>query len=506
MNRLRDGAGRAAMGDRPDRAVIDIGSNTVRLVVYSGSRRAPGIWLNEKVTAKLGRELATTGRIPDKAMDLALAGLARFAAILTDIGVADVQTVATAAARDAENGQEFLGRVRNLGLEPRLLSGLEEADYSALGVIGAFPGAVGTVADLGGGSLELVAIGEGKCHGGCSLPLGTLRLPSLRDKGDTAFEKSVAKMLDRAEWTGARGDPLYLVGGTWRALAAFAKHRSEYPLSDPQAYRLDRDEADKTARKLARMESDGLSAISGISSSRAAGLPDAAAMLRVLLSKLEPDGVIFSSWGLREGLLFDRLEPAARKQDPLLAAVAHFTAPRGATPSAATMIAGWTSDVPSGHSPGSERLRLAAIMLAIAQTRLEPNMRLKHSFDWAMDKRWLGLDHRGRALIGAALRGACGKPDATPDLQRLASEQDLRDAAAWGLAFRLCRRIGAGSRASMLTSRLIKQEEKLVLWLSESREQLASDYVNSDLGSLAKWLGLEPVMEIGETASVVAPL
>ena len=132
MNRLRDGAGRAAMGDRPDRAVIDIGSNTVRLVVYSGSRRAPGIWLNEKVTAKLGRELATTGRIPDKAMDLALAGLARFAAILTDIGVADVQTVATAAARDAENGQEFLGRVRNLGLEPRLLSGLEEADYSAI--------------------------------------------------------------------------------------------------------------------------------------------------------------------------------------------------------------------------------------------------------------------------------------------------------------------------------------------------------------------------------------
>ena len=116
------------------------------------------------------------------------------------------------------------------------------------------------------------------------------------------------------------------------------------------------------------------------------------------------------------------------------------------------------------------------------------------------------LDHRGRALIGAALRGACGKPDATPDLQRLASEQDLRDAAAWGLAFRLCRRIGAGSRASMLTSRLIRREDKLVLWLSESREQLASDYVNSDLGSLAKWLGLEPVMEIGETASVVAPL
>ncbi len=162
------------------------------------------------------------------------------------------------------------------------------------------------------------------------------------------------------------------------------------------------------------------------------------------------------------------------------------------------MIAGWTSNVPVGGGNGTERLRLAAILLAMAQIRIEPNMRLKHSFDWAMDKRWLGLDHRGRALIGAALRGACGKPEPTSELLQLASEEELRDAAAWGLAYRLCRRIGAGSRASMLTSHLAKEDGRLVLSLDRSHAALASDLVRSELAALAGWLGLEPELEIGE--------
>lgn len=483
--------------DAPDRAVIDIGSNTVRLVIYAGSRRAPNVWLNEKVTAKLGRDLVSTGRMPDKAMDMALSGLARFALILTDIGVSNVQVVATAAVRDAENGPEFLEKVRALGLDPRLLSGEEEASISAYGVIGAFPGARGIVADLGGGSLELVAIGDGACHDGLSLPLGTLRLPALREKGEAAFRKAVAKEISVAEWAKEQSGPLYLVGGTWRAFGAFSMYRSKYPLSDPQAYTLDNVEAEKVAKKMMGMAPGQLSSISGISSSRAAGLPDAAAMLRVILSTLKPDGIVISSWGLREGLLFQQLETDAREQDPLLAAITHFVAPRGATLSGAAMIAGWTSGVVAGNGRDRERLRLASILLASAQVRLEPNMRLRHSFDWAMDKRWIGLDHYGRALIGAALRGACSKPEPTLELLQLASEDDLRDAAGWGLAFRLCRRIGAGSRASMLDSRLTREDDRLVLWLDESRAQLASEHVLSDLKALAQWLDCVPEMRIG---------
>ncbi len=484
--------------ERADRAVIDIGSNTVRLVVYSGTRRTPSVWLNEKVTAKLGQDLSTTGKLPAKSIALAMNGLARFTTILKDLEIADVQCVATAAVREAKNGPQFLKKVREFGVEPRLLSGEEEANISALGVIGAFPGAKGIVADLGGGSLELVAIGEGTYHDGISMPLGTLRLPALREKGERAFRKAVNQELKSASWAKEQEGPLYLVGGTWRALAAYAMHRSHYPLTDPHAFKLSNAEAEKVARKLAKMDPEKLSNIAGISSSRAAGLPDAAAMLRVILSTLKPDGVVVSSWGLREGLLFDRLEPAAREQDPLLTAVTHFTTPRGASLSHATMIAGWTSRVVTPNGRGTERLRLAAIMLAMAQVRLEPNMRLKHSFDWAIDKRWTGLDHRGRALIGAALRGACNQPEVTDDLLALASEKDLREAASWGLAFRLCRRIGAGTRASMLTSRLTREDGKVVLWLDESRASLASDHVHSDLKSLASWLDCEAVLRIGD--------
>jgi exopolyphosphatase/guanosine-5'-triphosphate,3'-diphosphate pyrophosphatase len=491
------GTRRAPAADRPDRAVIDIGSNTVRMVVYAGSRRAPFVWLNEKVTAKLGRDLAATGKMPDKAMDLALAGLARFAVILRDLEVEDVQCVATAAVRDASNGAAFLENVHALGLAPRLLTGEEEAAYSALGVIGAFPGAAGVVADLGGGSLELVAISQGRCHHGVSLPLGTLRLPSLRADGDAAFRKTVARELAGAGWASQQTGPLYLVGGTWRALASFAMDGKKYPLSDPHAFRLDNVEAMKLAVKLAAMAPDQLAAIDGIPASRAAGLPDAAVMLQEMLAALAPDGLVISAWGLREGLLFDRLEPAARDADPLLAAVTHFTAPRGASLSGATMIAGWTSSVVSSLGNGSEKLRLAAIMLAKAQTRLEPNMRLRHSFDWAMDKRWIGIDHRGRALLGAALRGACGRPEPTADLLRLAEDADLRAAASWGLAFRLCRRIGAGSRASMLTSRLMREDDRLVLWLDHSRAALATEHVTADLKALAEWLGCTPELRIG---------
>jgi len=491
-------------GDRPDRAVIDIGSNTVRLVIYSGSRRAPDVWLNEKVSARLGRDLSATGRMPDKSIQLALSALGRFATIVSDIGIEDVQTVATAAVRDAENGPEFLEQVRALGLQPRLLSGEEEAQAAAFGVIGAFPGAQGTVADLGGGSLELVQIEHGDCHDGVSLPLGTLRLPSLSEKGPAEFRKAVEKEMAKAGWAAEHPGPLYMVGGTWRALAAYTMSKDGSPISDPHSLRLDTETADKIAKKVARMQPAELSAIQGISSSRAAGLPDAAAMLRVMLADLKPEGVVFSSWGLREGLLFQQIPPGARGQDPLLAAMSHFSIPRGGSATLATLIAAWTADASTPSGNGAERLRLAATMLALAAARIEPNLRLRTAYGWAMDKRWLGIGFSDRARIAAAVRAACGKPAILDELLPLADEQALREAAGWGLAIRLCRRLGGGSRVSVLTSKLQRQDGKLVLWIDESRRQLATDSVAGDLKSLAQWLGLEYEMRIGEPAELSA--
>lgn len=483
--------------DRPDRAVIDIGSNTVRLVVYSGSARAPEVWLNERVVARLGRDLAVTGTIPDKAIDHALSALARYAAIVEDLAIADVQTVATAAVREASNGSAFLDRVRALGLAPRLLSGEEEARGAAFGVIGAFPRARGTVADLGGGSLELVMIENDACQDGTSLPLGTLRLPALRETGPAAFRAAVQKEMARAGWATAHPGPLYMVGGTWRALAIYAMRQADHALTDPHALALDSEETDRLAAHVARVGPEKLAAIPGIAASRAAGLPDAAVLLRIMLSELRPDGVVFSSWGLREGLLFQRLPADVRRQDPLIAGVARFTAPRGGSATLAATIAAWTADIADGDGSGGERLRLAATMLALAALRVEPNLRVRQAYEWAMDKRWVGLDFQGRARIAAALLAASGKNARRAELERLASPENLREAVGWGLAFRLCRRLGAGSRVSLTTSDLRREGDTLVLRLDPSRAQLLSDQVNGDLKALAQWLGLKPEVRIG---------
>lgn len=481
-----------------DRAVIDIGSNTVRLVVYSGPRRSPNVWLNEKVTARLGRDLAESGAIPPEAEKLALDGLERFAAILRDLGVSDVATVATAAARDASNGPAFIAKVRKLGLEPRVLTGGEEATASAFGVIGAFPGAKGVVADLGGGSLELVSVENGDCHHGESLPLGTLRLPALRAAGAEAFDAAIKAEMKKVDWAHAHEGPLYLVGGTWRAMAIFAMHKADYPLSDPQAYCFEPDEAMQLAMQLARADPDVLTDISGISSSRAAGLPNAAAMLQVMLHELSPEALVISAWGLREGLLFQRLDPTAREQDPLLSAVTHFATPRGSDITDATLKCAWTAEAVDGRNRGSERIRLAATLLTQAAARIEPNMRLRHSTDWALEKRWVGLDHTGRAMMAQCLCASCGSPKIVPAYLELASEEQLHRASAWGLANRLCRKIGAGTRISLISSALKREGDTLVLRIDPSRKHMMAETVRTELANLADWLGLGHEMVLGE--------
>jgi exopolyphosphatase / guanosine-5'-triphosphate,3'-diphosphate pyrophosphatase len=480
---------------RPNRAVIDIGSNTVRLVVYCGSERAPQTWLNEKVTAKLGRNVSSTGKMPDKAIRQALKALSRYAVLLADLGVSDVQTVATAAARDAENGAEFLEQVRALGLRPRLLSGEEEARGSAFGVIGAFPGAQGTVADLGGGSLELVMVDDGECHDGVSLPLGTLRLAGLRERGDAGFRKAIEKEMAKAGWAAAHPGPLYMVGGTWRALAAFAMKQADYPMADPHAFRLTPQEADALARDVAKMAPGGLSALPRLSASRAAVLPDAAAMLRVMLAELKPNGIVFSSWGLREGLLFQRLPAEARAADPLISSVAEFTGPRGGSALDAEMIADWTAEA----SEGDRRTRLAATMLALAARHIEPNLRARHAYEWALDKRWVGLEPEGRGQIAGALLGACGLTELPPQLERLAPPALLDQAVSWGLAIRLCRRLGAGSRDSLLASTLQRSPGRLLLTIEASRAPLLSDKVVGDLEALAARLDCKAQVEIASS-------
>ncbi|MEM8726259.1 MAG: Ppx/GppA family phosphatase [Pseudomonadota bacterium] len=487
----------STVGATPQRAIIDIGSNTVRLVVYGGSMRAPTVLLNEKVTAKLGRDIAKTGKLADEAIELALRGLKRFALLLDDLGIDDVETVATAAVRDASNGPEFVDILRDLGFDPRVISGEQEACLSASGVAGAFPGATGTVADLGGGSLELVSINDSEPGDAISLPLGTLRLPEYRSDSRGDMRKALEKTLKKGAPKIKKRRPLYLVGGTLRTMAVYAMQEQGHPLSDPHGFEIDPGEAKTLLSKaLANETIDSLKARDRISSMRAEKLPDASILAEAMLARFEPSRLVFSSWGLREGLLYDGLKSHAKSQDPLLAGISVFATQRGAPPTLAARMAAWTLDAAPAREHGSERLRLAATMLALASMQIEPNIRLPQAIDWALHKRWIAVSGEERALLAAAISANGNRLDMPEEVLDLASEDALEEAIRWGLAVRLARRVGARSRRSLEVSRLLVDDKDLILRLAESHRDLFGVPTEKDMKLLSGRLKLDYRVDI----------
>lgn len=489
----RDGA---FSGNTPGRAIIDIGSNTVRMVIYGGTLRAPTVLLNEKVTAKLGRDIASKGVLADEAIELAMRGLKRFALLLRDLKIEDVETVATAAVREASNGKAFIANLKDLGFKPKVISGEEEACLSANGVLGAFPGARGMVADLGGGSLELVRLGdEGPCDP-VSLPLGTLRLPDLRSQSRGGMRKALEKALKKGVPDTPKGEPLYLVGGTLRTMAVYAMQEEGHPLSDPHGFELSPADAKRFIGKaLAKETVESLKMRDRISSMRAEKLPDVSVLAEAMLSRFEPSKIIFSSWGLREGLLYASLPEHSKARDPLLAGISVFADQRGAPATLASRIASWTVDAAPARKHGSERLRMAAIMLSLASMQIEPNIRLPQATDWALHKRWLAINGKERAMLASAIEANGNALDLPSDVTALANQEALDEAICWGLAVRLARRLGASSRRSLQESRLSVEKGKLTLTLAQSQEALFGLSTEKDMKLLAARLGLDWTVE-----------
>ncbi|NBC36873.1 exopolyphosphatase [Novosphingobium sp. FSY-8] len=481
-----------------NKAIIDIGSNTVRMVIYGRPARAPVVLFNEKVTARLGKGVAETGRLSAKGMANALATLSRFALLLRLRGIVDVECVATAASRDAENGAEFLDKVRELGLSPRLLSGEEEAVASAHGVQAAFPGAAGIVADLGGGSLELIDVIDGRCTHGVTLPLGTLRLPALRADGDAKFLRRVRAMLAGADWTGDHGQTLYLVGGSLRAFARFAMVERDWPVDDPHGYEMTAAQVLDTVRVLRARQrrAEGLAPIPGVSASRMGSLLDAGALLAVLVRELAPARVVFSGWGLREGLLAGSMDAQVARTNPLLAGVSAFVETQEPGMAAmAARIAGWVAPVcgidPPVEGGCGESLRRAATMLALASLRTEPNMRAQQAEQWALRKRWVGLDAAGRAMIAAAVLANNGRAEWPPYLERLAGVESLRQARVWGQAVRMARRFCGGVVEALDGAQLRLEDGAVVLQVAASHAPLCTDATAKDIKALAELLGVK---------------
>jgi exopolyphosphatase/guanosine-5'-triphosphate,3'-diphosphate pyrophosphatase len=476
-----------------ERAIIDIGSNTVRLVIFTGPLRAPRMVLNEKVTARLGKAVYETGELSDKAMQTALAALERYARLLQAREVRSVDVVATAAPRDAGNGAEFLAAVARIGFAPQLLSGEEEALTSAQGVIGAFPGARGVVADLGGGSLELVHVKDGAGDHGCSLPFGSLRLPGLLAAGAQVFNRTVRKAIKASGFECGPDETLYLVGGSHRALARFAMLRRNWPLDDPHGFTLNRDQAVSLCRALRSGKAPAI--VPGLSASRCVSLPHTAALLSELLREVKPAAVVFSSWGLREGRLHAGLKEGLRKQDPLLAGIADFAARQGIAPALARGVTRWIGAAAQGRAAPGAGLCEAAVTLALATQRSEPNLRAEQAVNWALRKRWIGVSAEGRAMMAACALANCGASTDRADLARLASSEAIARASTWGSAVRLCRRLTGEAPQLFAKTRLAVQAGELHLTVDPDIARVVNDAVLKDLRALAARLMLKPMLQ-----------
>jgi len=473
--------------------IIDIGSNSVRLVVYDGQSRMPAILFNEKVMAGLGKSLSTSGAIDAAAMERTMAALSRFGAVARHMQVGTMRVVATAAVRDASNGQEMLDRIRALGLEVELLPGDMEAEMAAQGVLAGIPGAEGVVGDLGGGSLELVRIAGGVTRERISLPLGVLRLGAIRAKGPRALDNRVAKALEAAGWEGiGAGMPFYLVGGSWRALARLDMHRTHYPLPIVHQYHMAAETAATLVRTLAQLDRRRLKQVPSLSTGRIPTLQDAAALLAILARRLHSSELIVSAYGLREGLLHAALPEDVRAEDPLISGARKEGAIQGRFPEHGDILHRWIAPLFAEEGADDARLRHAACLMADVGWRAHPEFRAERGLEMALHGNWAGVDARGRALIAQALYASFGGAGSPEILGRLAEPAGLMQAFRWGLAIRLGQRLSGGAAQGLECSGVSLTETGLCLHLAQGDEPLYGEAVERRHKALASAFGKAP--------------
>lgn len=388
-------------------SVIDIGSNSIRLVIYEGLSRAPAILFNEKVLCGLGKGIATTGRMDEDAISRALAALKRFRALSKQSRASELYVLATAAAREATNGHDFIKRAEAvLMTKVTVLSGVEEATYSALGIVSGYHHADGIVGDFGGGSLELIDVHERETKGGLTLPLGGLRIADEADGSMAKAKTFILNHLAKAPvLANGAGRTFYAVGGTWRNIAKLHMETRNYPLHMMQGYEVPYQEIMGFLEELTSGK-DNSKMLSAVSKSRRGLVPYGALAMREVLLKMKPARVSFSAQGVREGYLYALLPPAEKHRDPLIAAASELAILRARSPEHAREIAEWSGHMLSyfgiDETEDESRFRQAACLLADISWRAHPDYRGLQALNVIAHGSFVGITHPGRAFIALA--------------------------------------------------------------------------------------------------------
>jgi exopolyphosphatase / guanosine-5'-triphosphate,3'-diphosphate pyrophosphatase len=502
----RNAVGQARLNHGPPVAVIDIGSNSVRLVVYEGLTRSPTALFNEKVLAGLGREVQSTKLLTKEAVEKARTALKRFRALCDTMGVERVWAIATAACRDAKNGPAFIKDAERIcGVRIDVLSGTREAELSALGIISGFHHPDGIVGDLGGGSLELTDVHHALTKARVTLPLGGLALQDLSSKSLKKAEKIIKEQFSKIpNLKAGAGRSFYAVGGTWRALTRLHMRQVGYPLHVMHGYTISAKEALEFSRLVRRVDTDTLSHIDAVADARRPLLPYAALVLEHLVRIARPKNVVVSALGVREGLLYSMLKASEKKQDALLAAAQELNVLSSRSPRHCEELLAWTDQFM--HSSGihesaeDKRLRHAACLLSDIGWRGHPDHRGEQAADVIAHATFVGIDHPGRAFLALCVffRHVGFGNESLPEVHKLVSSGMIDRARVLGAAMRVGYIVSAAVPGVLPHTPLIVEQGKLKLKFERSLSSFAGDRVFARLRQLARLIGREPAMVVGD--------
>jgi exopolyphosphatase/guanosine-5'-triphosphate,3'-diphosphate pyrophosphatase len=488
----------------PAVAVIDIGSNSVRLVVYEGLTRSPSPIFNEKVLAGLGRQVQSTGLLAPDAVTEALLALRRFRALCDNLRVGRVFGIATAACRDAENGPAFIAEAERIcRVKIDVLSGKREAELAALGVVSGIYQPDGITGDLGGGSLELIDVRGNKIRRGVTLPLGGLALKDAANQSLKRADKIAERELSDVPFLKAgKGRTFYAVGGAWRSLASLHMAQTGYPLHVMHGYTLRAREALEFCELVQRVDPETLSNIEVVSAARRPLLGYAAVVLGRLIRRIRPENVVVSALGVREGLLYSLLREREKQKDALIDAARNLNLLRSRSPQHGEELVRWTDRFmdSSGIDESAEerRLRHAACLVADIGWRTHPDYRGEQSLNLIAHADFVALDHAGRAYLALAVYfrhvGITHDDELSPRLRELASTRMLDRARILGAAMRVAYMVSASMPGVLPKTPLRVERGNLVLRLPGAQAALNGERVMNRMRTLARLIGREPLV------------
>ncbi len=469
--------------------VVDVGSNSVRLVVFDGAARSPAYFYNEKIMCGLGLGLAETGLLNPQGRERAMSALKRFALLSQGMGIPPLSVVATAAVREASDGDAFRREVlAETGLKMFVIDGAEEARLSAQGVLLGWPEAEGLVCDIGGSSMELAVIGGGAVGARTTSPLGPFRLQRIPG-GDAGLQAHVIDVLHGLRDTiGGEHPRLYLVGGSWRAIARLDMERRGYPLTVLHEYRMTPEDVLATVDWIARTPVATLAKGTGLGSERMDLVPLASQVLGHMLRVFAPREIDISSYGIREGLLYEQMPERLRRRDPLIEACRHAEMSSARIPGFGRKLYDFLSPLYTETPPERMRLIKAACLLHDVSWRAHPDYRAEACFDSATRANLGGLDHPGRVFLGLALLHRYRNNRSGSRLEplfKLLTEAEMQDAEILGKAMRFGAMFSIKDPDEAGALRYDPKKPVLELLLDPAHESLFGEVAAARFASLA---------------------